>query len=211
MCGSCGSARATRRPTRDLEGLDPRVGLVGAREQHARPDLVLADVLAVRRDHRVEPEVLLHLHDRAHRVVDPQLEHVHNDLSGRRSFLIIGSPSQQWIGTRSGVPRSKAMRVRSAVFTSFTFALHDRTSGRRLVEMCKRLGAGLVAEGRRHLAASLGPRVPDRAPRTASRSRTDRVGRPSRWGTAAEASPSRLSPVRLKSHHAVLTLPIVAD
>jgi glyoxylase-like metal-dependent hydrolase (beta-lactamase superfamily II) len=34
--------------------------------------------------------------------------------------LISGNPSQQWIGTRSGVPRSKAMRVRSAVFTSFT-------------------------------------------------------------------------------------------
>src|SRR5436309_58469 len=35
---------------------------------------------------------------------------------------IRGSPSQQWTGTRSGVPRSNAMRVRSAVFTStFSF------------------------------------------------------------------------------------------
>ena len=39
------------------------------------------------------------------------------DFSGGRSFLISGSPSQQWNGTRSGVPRSKAIRVRSAVFT----------------------------------------------------------------------------------------------
>ena len=38
-------------------------------------------------------------------------------LSAGRSFLISGSPSQQWTGTRSGVPRWKAIRVRSAVFT----------------------------------------------------------------------------------------------
>ncbi len=103
-----------------LERLHPGVRLEGAREEHARPDLVLADVLAVRRDHRVEPEVLLHLHDRAHRVVDPVLEQVEERLVGGLSFLISGSPSQQWIGTRSGVPRWNAMRVRSAVFTFAT-------------------------------------------------------------------------------------------
>ena len=36
---------------------------------------------------------------------------------GPRKMMISGSPSQQWNGTRSGVPRSKAIRVRSAVFT----------------------------------------------------------------------------------------------
>ena len=37
-------------------------------------------------------------------------------LSAGLSSLISGSPSQQWNGTRSGTPRWKATRVRSAVF-----------------------------------------------------------------------------------------------
>ena len=88
-----------------LEGLDPGVRLERAREEHARPDLVLADVLAVRRDHRVEPEVELHLHDRAHRVVDPatRASRTYASRAGL-SFLISGSPSQQWNGHAVGSP-----------------------------------------------------------------------------------------------------------
>jgi hypothetical protein len=71
----------------DLEGLDPRVRLERARKEHPRPDLVLADVLAVGRDHRVEPEVLLHLHDRCHRVVDPPLEHLEHPLLRRLQLV----------------------------------------------------------------------------------------------------------------------------
>ena len=70
-----------------LERLDPRVGLEGPGEEHPGPDLVLADVLAVRRDHRIEAEVLLHLHDGAHRIVDPELEQVEERLVGLAELL----------------------------------------------------------------------------------------------------------------------------
>jgi len=70
-----------------LERLDPRLRLERPREEHPRPDLVLADVLAVGRDHRVEPEVLLHLHDRAHRIVDPVVEEVEERLVRRPELL----------------------------------------------------------------------------------------------------------------------------
>ncbi len=72
---------------RDLERLDPGVRLVRAWEEHPGPDLVLADVLAVRRDHRVQPEILLHLDDRGHRVVDPPVQHVGGRLVHRPELL----------------------------------------------------------------------------------------------------------------------------
>ena len=49
--------------------------------------------------------------------------------SGGLSFWISGRPSQQWTGTRSGVPRWKAIRVRSAVFTAALLLLSGVEAG----------------------------------------------------------------------------------
>ena len=70
-----------------LDRLDPRVRLERPRHEHPRPDLHLADHLAVGRDHRIEAEVLLHLDDGVHRVVDPRLEDVEHGLLGRRQLV----------------------------------------------------------------------------------------------------------------------------
>ncbi len=64
------------------------------------------------------PEILLHLHDRAHRVVDPPVQHVGRRLV-RRSELLDQGESRASSGRERdpACPRWKAMRVRSAVFT----------------------------------------------------------------------------------------------
>ena len=79
-------------------------------------------------------------------------------LSAGRSFLISGSPSQQWTGTRSGVPRWKAMRVRSAVFTVDLLFLRNvfpacptAAAGGRRISRRGLAPAGLDPEGAHHL------------------------------------------------------------
>ena len=92
----------------DVELLVPGVRLERAREEHARPDLVLADVLRVGRDHRVEAEVLLHLDDRAHGIVDPPLEHV-----GHRLVLGLELPDQRQARASSGSAPGRASPART--------------------------------------------------------------------------------------------------
>jgi hypothetical protein len=58
------------------KGFVPGIGLKRARKEHARPDFLLAEVLAVSSNHGVHAQVLLHFDNAAHRVVNLPRQHL---------------------------------------------------------------------------------------------------------------------------------------